>query len=370
MNKVNKLKVLHTAALLNPPSGIVSQMKWENNAAKDLAIPWKTRMYCPKSSVADDEIICYDQNLDSVKITNIYLKAIAWFRLRINYYQWLKNQESAYDIFVLRYYVHDPFQWWFVKNASIPVYFVHHTLEVPELALSGGLTGLLRSNLELLIGKHALREVTASIAVTEEILAYENKRISQKKQGFIYPNGIAYDNFEMSDTRKNEVPELLFVANFAPWHGLDLLLNEIKNSTENFILHLVGDLMTNDLDDAEKDSRVIVHGKLTHTQITIISNKCWIGLSAFGLSRKKMLQACTLKTREYLMTGLPVYSDHYDIFPVDFPYYQKGALNLTQILEFARKMRSVEKKSVSSMSEPYINKKKLLKNLYSKLCNQ
>jgi glycosyltransferase involved in cell wall biosynthesis len=371
MNKINKLRILHSAALLNPPSGIINQMKWENNAAKEMGIPWKTRMYCPKSSVVEDETICYDQSVDAAKITNPLFKVIAWFSLRINYYQWLKNQTHNYDIFVLRYYVHDPFQWWFVKNAPIPVYFVHHTLEVPEMALSNGLAGLVRSSLESVIGKYALRAVTGSIGVTEEILSYENKRIGLKnKKGFIYPNGIIYDNFEVSDTRKNEVPELLFVANFAPWHGLDLLLNEMENNVENFILHLVGNIMPKDVHNAKKDSRVIVHGKLTHKQIVAISNRCWIGLSAFGLSRKKMLQACTLKTREYLMTGLPVYSDHFDVFPIDFPYYQQGKVNMSEILEFARKMRNVRKEYVSSLSEPYINKKKLLMNLYSTLCNQ
>lgn len=123
MNKINRLRILHSAALLSPPSGIISQMKWENDAAKEIGIPWKTRMYCPKNSVDEAETICYDQSVDAAKITNPLFKVIAWFKLRINYYEWLKSQTDNYDVFVLRYYVHDPFQWWFVKKRRYPSLF-------------------------------------------------------------------------------------------------------------------------------------------------------------------------------------------------------------------------------------------------------
>ncbi|MFX8895379.1 glycosyltransferase family 1 protein, partial [Acinetobacter baumannii] len=87
---------------------------------------------------------------------------------------------------------------------------------------------------------------------------------------------------------------------------------------DDFILHIVGDVSVEDELLAKKDSRVILHGPLTNIEISQLMSKMWIGLASFGLFRKRMKEACTLKVREYLNYGLPIYSGHKDIFPEEF----------------------------------------------------
>ncbi|MEK5745027.1 glycosyltransferase family 1 protein, partial [Acinetobacter variabilis] len=91
--------------------------------------------------------------------------------------------------------------------------------------LPGGFSGWLRSQLESQLGKPTISTAKGIIGVTQEILNYEKLRSSSfDKASFIYPNGIIYKTLDLLDKRNEKIPELLFVANFAPWHGLDLLL--------------------------------------------------------------------------------------------------------------------------------------------------
>jgi glycosyltransferase involved in cell wall biosynthesis len=362
------LRVLHSAALLRPPSGILHQMQWEQEAARKLGITWDVKMYCPVNSVAQNIVTHFDEKVNTKKIKSPFAKIIAWFQLRKNYHKWLMSLTDKYDLFILRYYVHDPFQLWFLKHCPKPVYFVHHTMEVPELAMPGGVSGYTRSKLELIIGKQCLNAVSGIIGVTNEIIEHQKSRGDlRNKQTLLYPNGIVIPDEVIFDARSDSVPELLFVANFAPWHGLDLLLKEMSQNKEQFILHLVGDLLHSDVVPARKDNRVVIHGKLTHREIITLSERCWLGLSTFGLYRKKMRQACPLKSREYLVTGLPVYADHIEVFPADFPYFAQGDANILKILNFARNMRKINKQKIYMESIPFVDKEILLREIFKSL---
>lgn len=362
-----KLRVSHTAALLSPPSGILAQMDWEQDAAIALGLDWQVRMYCPTNSRNTTAVLHYDRAIDAKQLQSPSSKLLAWIKLRRNYYHWLLPQQDRFDVFLLRYYVHDPFQLAFVRRCKKPVYFVHHTLEVPELALPGGVTGLVRANLEALLGRPTIAAAAGLIGVTQEIVNYElNRSDCPNKPAYVYPNGIIFKELQLEDRRSPDVPELLFVANFAPWHGLDLLLRNVAQSKAQFVLHLVGKIPDEQL-VFTKDPRIKVHGHLNQHQIQNLSARCWIGLSSFALYRKKMKQACPLKVREYLMLGLPVYGDHADVFPETVRFYKKGNGTLTSILNFARNTRKIEKVFIARESDPFINKITLLRSLYFKL---
>lgn len=366
-NKLESVRVLHSAALLRPTSGMVTQMGWEQAAADELDLDWQVKMYCPANSKAVSTTLHYDLKVDANKLTNPLAKLLGWVKLRINYHRWLLRQQDEVDAFLLRYYVHDPFQLLFLFFCKKPVYFVHHTLEVPELALPGGLAGWVRATLERILGFFSIRKTAGIIGVTQEIVDYElNRANSLNKPNCVYPNGIVFSDYSLEDQRTQNVPELLFVANFSPWHGLDLLLNEIKNTDANFVLHLVGKIPS-ELEYLLNDTRINVHSVLTHQQITDLSQQCWVGLSSFALSRKNMKQACPLKVREYLMLGLPVYGDYEDVFPEDAPYFKKGSERLEEILEFAHATRELDKKAVSEMAREWVDKKILLGRLSQEL---
>jgi hypothetical protein len=81
-----------------------------------------------------------------------------------------------------------------------------------------------------------------------------------------------------------------------------------------------------------------------------------------------MREACTLKVREYLANGLPVYAGHVDSgLPINFPYFFTGPPRIPEILEYARRVRNVDRVSVSSEAKSFIDKEALLLKLYNAL---
>jgi glycosyltransferase involved in cell wall biosynthesis len=332
-----------------------------------LGLDWQVRMYCPQNSLNKAGVLHYDNTVDARHLMSRMGKLLAWLKLRRNYHQWLLQQQERVDIFLLRYYVHDPFQLAFVRRCKKPVYFVHHTLEVPELALPAGIAGFVRSHLEAFLGRLSIAKAAGVIGVTQEIVDYELTRAGcPDKNAYVYPNGIIFKKLSLEDRRSQDVPELLFVANFSPWHGLDILLKNIAQSKEKFILHLVGKI-PDDLLELTKDSRIKVHGTLNQQQIMELSAQCWIGLSSFALFRKKMKQACPLKVREYLMLGLPVYGDYIDVFDCYFKYYRLGEGGVADVIKFCREVRDSSKIEIARSSRPSIDKVCLIEKLHEKL---
>ncbi|MCB2173644.1 glycosyltransferase family 1 protein [bacterium] len=362
-----KIRVLHAAALLTPSSGILTQMQWEQDAADLLDIDWKVKMYCPQDIKGNHSIVYKCRRIKSRGQPKLYKKVIAWFKLRYKYHQWLIRQQNNFDVFLLRYYVHDPFQLWFLRKCEKPVYFVHHTLEVSELALIGGAIGYARSLLESTLGRFSIKRAAGLVGVTKEIVEYEALRSGcQEKKKIIYPNGILSGNKSLVDRRNEDFPEFLFVANFSAWHGLDLLLGEVARSNRYFILHLVGKIPI-DLIGLTEDPRIRVHGEMTQEEIAELSECCWVGLASLALFRNNMKQACPLKVREYLMLGLPVYGDFVDVFPEEIFFFKKGSCKMHELLEFSYCVRKISKNAVRDAAHKWIDKKSILFRFYDEI---
>jgi glycosyltransferase involved in cell wall biosynthesis len=368
MEKIDKkMRVLHATAFLSPSSGMLKQMEWEKEASDSLDINWRVVMYCPINTPIKSSVLHYDNSIDAHKLKSRIYKFFAWLRLRYNYNRWLLQQKNNVDVFLLRYSVHDPFQLNFIRKCNKPVFFVHHTLEVPELAMEGGIKGYFRASLEMLFGLLTIPKSSGLIGVTQEIVNYEVSRSKHLgSKNFIYPNGILFKNIVLEDRRSHNLPELLFVANFAPWHGLDILLKSISNSNAEFVLHIVGNV-PNDLEFLTIDHRIKKYGHLSQDEIAVLASQCWIGLSSFGLFRNKMKHACPLKVREYLMLGLPVYGSYTDVFDKKEFYFKNGSSEITEIIDFAKKSRTVEFTQVRNAAKISIDKQVLLQNLYMEI---
>lgn len=343
---------------------MLRQMEFEQEAARRLNLHWTAKMYCPAGSAVQSNLLFQDPNISGSGYLGLLNKAVRWRKLRKNYHKWLLSQESEVDVFLLRYYVHDPYQLWFILSCNKPVYLVHHSLEVPELAQSSPLLGRARSIAERILGKLCISQATGSIAVTQEILSYETRRGGRSiAGGYVYPNGVIYDEGNFRDLRVGDVPEIIFVANFATWHGLDIILRSVQTNKEKFVLHVVGDI-PNNLKTLIGDERVVAHGRLSAGDISVLSARCWVGLSAFALSRKGMRQACPLKVREYLSQGLPVYGACDDIFPPNVRFYRNGAPEIREILRYAVEMRAVPKPEIAREARAWTDKKVLVEELY------
>jgi glycosyltransferase involved in cell wall biosynthesis len=360
------MKLLHAAVSTNAGIGIVNQMQWEQDAARRLSLDWDVALYTSAAHLADSSIVVSTPLISSGK--NIFLQLFNLIKLRIGYYRWLRSRENDYDVLVLRHSVADIFQPLFILATNRPVFLVHHTLEVPELLVGKNMAGHIAAMLEKLTGYLSLKFCAGIIGVTQEILEYEKKRSGRSNiPELLYPNGILLGEAPSVDNRTS-TPEILFVASlFSPWHGLDRLLSSLKNNRDHFVLHLVGNIFPSEIEMINSDPRVVVHGRLAPEGIDALSRQCWLGLSSFALDRKLMHEACTLKVREYLANGLPVYAGYADVFPGTFKYFRKGRADLSQILKFANEFRFESRVTVITSSRNYICKEFLVRNLYLQL---
>lgn len=358
------MKVLHSLATRTPSSGIVNQMAWEQESADRLSLDWDTRIFLPGRGAVDPRSLQQSGWRASEGNRAFGRKLIDWKKLRDDYYGSLLRLQDEYDVFLLRYSLHDPFQRAFVRAARIPVFTVHHTLELPELVSYGTPVYRVRAVAERLIGNATLPHVSGIIGVTREIVDYELSRSAYADlSSAVYPNGILYSDGTVADKR-GEVPELLFLAsNFRPWQGLDVLLSELEKSPEKLVLNLVGNLRQEVRLRASRDSRIKFHGHLSAEQVRQLAAGCSLALAPLALHRKHMREACTLKVREYLMMGLPVYSGHADVFPAEFPYYRQGPVDIGAMLEFSRAHAPVGRETISTAARPHIEKERLLGEL-------
>jgi glycosyltransferase involved in cell wall biosynthesis len=286
--------------------------------------------------------------------------------LRIYAAKWLLKYRKNFDIVLLRYVVGDFFV---AINALIAkkYYTVHHTKELEEAAHFGRCVSKFSLAVEHILGKTALRKAAGIIAVTQEILDYERSRAvsggaPENQPHHVYSNGLDFSQCALADDMRGGVPKLVFVAAvFQPWHGLDLLLEQINSSRELFELHLVGNIGGLNVDD----SRVILHGTLSETEILKLLGKMDIGIGSLGMFRNQLKEAATLKVREYFANGLPVYATHRDAgLPPDFPYfYFHGTLDIKEIVKAAVDSRAHSRAAIRKQAEQYLSKVERLQQL-------
>jgi nucleoside-diphosphate-sugar epimerase/glycosyltransferase involved in cell wall biosynthesis len=363
MSNTRRLRVLHTAVSMNPSLGVIKQMEWEQAAADALGLPWKVVLHTP--SGADSRII-YPTG---VLPRGVLLR---YFVLRKNFHEWLMQVEQDYDVIVLRHSVHDLLEARTAAKLGHKLLTMHHTLEGPELR-AHGLLGPLRAAIEQWVGKKILHRSLGLVAVTHEIKSYEQDRdrSSLIKPSFVYPNGVWLKSDDISDLR-SDLPEFLFVASyFSNWHGLDLLIEAVEQSKSVFRIHLVGTLSSVDAARCAKDKRFVIHNILGTDDLTNLMNSVWCGLSSFALHRKGMQEACSLKVREYLNSGVAVYAAHRDAgLPDDFPYFKQGPVNIDEMLCFANKVRFVSRATILTEAAPHISKILITGRIYEDMQTQ
>ena len=354
--------MLHVMCSRSPEAGILNQIGFEVLAAEAEGIP-------VDSVIFDDA-----RHLEECSRTGGMVRALAKkskpgkilasFIHKVSFYFWLRQVAVNYEVIILRYAVYDPFQPLYIVLSPIPVFTIHHAKEIDEIKLAK--YSRLKIWCERLFGYLSLRACHGIIGVTEEIVEYEVGRMGGgKARTFLYPNGIFIERSNRSPHFEKKTPQLIFVcSNFSPWQGLDLLLESVRRSDKMFDLHLVGRMSESQILESSRDPRVIIHGECAPKDIQNLYEECWVGLSSFALYRQGLSQACSLKVREYLCAGLPVYSGHQDIFPKQFKYYETGGPNIDEIVSFAVTHRDVKRGDVRREARRFIDKRKLLSQLY------
>ena len=344
--------MLHAASSTDPASGVARQMAVEQAAAEQLGLDWKVRFFVPPGTVGE---VCVEARAPA-------RDRIAFKR---EYYAWLEREMRSRDVLVLRYLRYDLFQYRFVRSASKPLFLVHHTLEGPQIVQEGGRAAWAKLRLDDALVRRCHARADGMIAVTGEIADYERARGARPSASCTYPNGITYDDCPVGGTLEaGETPEFLFVASrFVEWHGLDLIVEAARRTRAPFRLHVVGELIGDQDAALAADPRFVAHGPASLDVVEALAARCILGLSSFALHRKEMRQACTLKVREYLRAGLPVYAGHADVFGVSMRWYRHGECEFERMIEYSRECSGTSRAQVSGEARPWIDKAPLLARL-------
>lgn len=341
---------------MNPSAGVIRQMAEEADAAAALGLNWTVWLY---------------QGRDLGSRVQQWPAALRYALLRLGFYSRLVRLARQGHKIVLRYSAGDPFLY-LASPFLHPYCTVHHALEEAELASLDVRYARLQLMIERVLGRRVVARACKIICLTPEIARHQLDRSKARanRQALIYPNGILYQGgLDAGLDRREQTPELLFVAaQFYRWHGLEELLDSMAENHEAGVLHLVGTLPASARRKAERDPRVRIHGPLEPPELVALAAQCWLGLSSFGLASKGMSEACSLKVREYLRAGLPVYAGHRDsALPSDFEYFRKGPAHWSAAVSYARAMRSVDRSNIARAARPFIDKGLLLERLYRSL---
>ncbi|PAU86540.1 glycosyltransferase [Pseudomonas sp. WN033] len=336
-------------------------MQYERYAARELGLDWDVELWAGDS-------------VDGFEFINVYPESLrSRISRRYHFFKILKSASRSYDVVLLRYMPGDLFLPFFISDKA-RVCFVHHSKEDVALrSMFPGAKGFLFSLLERFLGVLSLRKANGFIGVTQELVRYEFSRaFCSSKKSFVYPNGIDYARFDLvGDGRGGKIKVAFVASRFFSWHGLSLILEDLSHFSRrgDVELHLVGEVLQGDLQLIEElalKSNVIVHGKLSVSELRDVLSTADVGLASFGLGQAGIAEACTLKVREYLAAGIPVYSGHVDVgVPDSFEFYSVGGPNFSEIYSYATDMRRFSRQDVRNSARSFIDKKYLVKDLYA-----
>ncbi|MCL6416093.1 hypothetical protein MIB92_10545 [Aestuariirhabdus sp. Z084] len=351
-------KVLHFGYSGYHQPGVLSQLKAECVASRRLGIDWDVVFFSHENS--------REKFVKSTTLSNGHSNAVSkvyrYFYLRFYIFFWLARHRGGWDVVLLRNVPGDPFI--YLVSLLFKKYItVHHSKEHEEVALMPRFSGWVGRLYEKALGPRVLQSGQGVIAVTQELIDYELSRLDRVKAGFVFPNGITVNANKRFNDRRSGVYKLIGVySQDYEWNGLDYIYDELRNNDRTDIeIHLVGKLKP-----ICEDCRIVYHGVMRAEQLEELYSQMDVGLGVFGLHRKSMNEACTLKSREYLANGLGVYAGHKDsALPLDFAYYCSGVFNLNKAVELAKGFRKVKKEEVFCDSVEFVDKASRLSKLYA-----
>jgi len=358
------MKIVHLSIGRDLSGGIAKQLYFESLGAEGLeGAIWHT------ISVHDGKLVYPFERKTPLPFRALFLR---------NLYGWILALRLSrnYDIVIMRHITFDPFVFFFAPLIRNRV-TVHHAKEIQELLLiREGWKGKAASILERVSGGVSARRVKMILGVTQEIADYERRVHKSNRPIGLYPNGIDANAVpELPDSRgKNEIHAAFVCSVFSPWHGLDKLINAADSTIDGenelpLTIHLIGQL-TNEqiarLGETPGRRRIFRrHGVMVDAEYREILARCDFGITSLALERKDLTEASTLKVREMLAMGLPVYSGHHDpaLHP-DMPFVKiTDCVNLKEMVDFAISVKKLSRADTRELALPYIEKKEAMRRV-------
>lgn len=151
-----------------------------------------------------------------------------------------------------------------------------------------------------------LRTVSGLVPVTHELAdRFSNLQLPAE----VIANGIDLSDFPLVPAPGRGAPlHLLFVGSAGtPWHGLERVAELAELFPEATI-----DVVGLDRASAGGPSNLHFHGALPRAGYAPLVARATAAIGTMALFRKRMNEACPLKVREYLASGLPVLAAYRD----------------------------------------------------------
>jgi len=356
----NKIKIAYLI-VSRSYSGIVKQIEYDYQLTKNLKdLDWQNFTFL-------DQV---EQNSHSKKLPFIFRGV---FGRRLFIWIWLLVNSKDFDFVIMRHMEFDIFSVifsWLVPNRI----HIHHSKEIEELKLRrNNWKGKIASKVEKITGGIAIRNCSAILTVSKDLMNYQRtaRKLSKEFPIFHFPNGIIVEKTPILKDVINidSTIEIGFIAaRFHPWHGLDLLIDNCKNYIRKdinriLVFHLIGKIDSYYLDQikiinqSNGKIKFKVYGTLEQKEYWKIFCNCNIGIGSLAMYRNGLTDGSTLKVREMLAMGLPVFSGHKDTaLPEDFPYYFSEGGNIEDIIDFSIKVANVTRQEVRDASFRYIEK--------------
>lgn len=363
------MKVLHMASLTRASAnpGVVQQMEWEQLAAREAGLDWDVELWTTEAARPGSVLRQVPRGMTG------------FAGRRYHFHRRLRAAARNYDRIVIRHAPLDPFSLFIPERIRCKTWYVFHTKTGDYLKARGKRIGKAFAWLDMLFTRRAIGESAGIIGVTDELAEYEQHRLGRPSaKSTVYPNGIFLTDWAapIADRREGALKIIFVASRFFEWNGLEKLLDSIANTRtpDRWELHLVGQVMPHQaafIDGHDFAGRIVLHGVLDKQEIASLMASMDLSLGAFALDMVKVSTACTLKVRESLGAGVPVYAGHSDVGVNDMlECYTEGSADWSAILAKAAESRNRAKEDIRRAARPGIDKEKLISDLLLQITNQ
>ncbi|PKI02286.1 hypothetical protein [Glaciecola sp. 33A] len=151
----------------------------------------------------------------------------------------------------------------------------------------------------------------------DKIITFSNDEYIWGVKTLKISNAVSKSNvFFKQEYSDSHVINLVMVAYFAKWHGLDRLFQSYDNTPleikQGINIHVIG--YGPELDKLQESASkdITFHGALAGIELGSILNRMQIGIDSLARHRVGVYENNSLKSKEYLAYGLPVVKSHID----------------------------------------------------------
>lgn len=302
-------------------SGIIEKVYNQSNAMHKLGIHYKTYILFKKEEEEDVKIFPKVDYIEFVPLSffkkerTLIKNYIVIQKIYKEYCKICEREKSNYDYIYVRFNALYLGFVYFVEKFKNKIIFEHNSIEISEYKANKSTIKVINSKI---FDKFTRRKAAGYVCVTKEIYDYQKKLYNDKK-GIIITNGINVRSFKFRNIPKYDMKNinLIFVGNIRYWHGLERIIESLKNYKGKIkisfnICGLVNqddDFLTPLVENVNKENKNVnikLLGYKFKEEMNSLYDKAHLAVGCLGGYKKNIEYASVLKNREYFSRGIPI----------------------------------------------------------------